>query len=135
MDDLEDVSRVNVAGVHSITRAFLPLMRKGVRKRTVLNISTSLGSIAKQPVYKNSPVPLYKVTKAALNMLTVAFSRSWIRRDPPCSASIQVKWCRMDLGSRNADLPVETGVGAVLDVLGKTGREGNGRFFNVLVPG
>jgi hypothetical protein len=39
------------------------------------------------------------------------------------------------LGSQSADLSVETGVGAVLDVLGKTGREGNGRFFNVLVPG
>jgi NAD(P)-dependent dehydrogenase (short-subunit alcohol dehydrogenase family) len=36
-DDLEDVFRVNVAGVHNVTRAFLPLMRKGVKK-TVLNM-------------------------------------------------------------------------------------------------
>lgn len=39
------------------------------------------------------------------------------------------------MGIQNADLPVETGVGAVLDVLAKTGREGNRRFFNVLVRG
>lgn len=46
-----------------------------------------------------------------------------------------IQWCRTDLGSQNADLPVETGVSAVLDVLGKTGREGNGHFFNIHVPG
>ncbi|KAL7658381.1 hypothetical protein ACMYSQ_004509 [Aspergillus niger] len=37
MDDLEDAFRVNVAGVHNVTRAFVPLLRKGAKK-TVLNM-------------------------------------------------------------------------------------------------
>ncbi|RAK72681.1 SDR family oxidoreductase [Aspergillus fijiensis CBS 313.89] len=133
MDDLEESFRVNVAGVHYVTRAFLPLMRDGEIKK-VLNISTSLGSITRQPIYKESFVPSYKVTKAALNMLTVAYSQE-LDKEGFTVFCISPGWLRTDLGSQNADLPVATGVGAVLDVLWKTGREGNGRFFNVHVPG
>ncbi|KAE8420032.1 short chain oxidoreductase [Aspergillus pseudocaelatus] len=133
MDDLEDAFRVNVAGVHHVTRAFLSIMRKSAEKK-ILNISTSLGSISRQHVYKNSPVPSYKVTKAALNMLTVAYSQE-LDKEGFTVFCISPGWCRTDLGSQNADLPVETGVSAVLDVLKKTGREGNGHFYNVHVPG
>ena len=39
------------------------------------------------------------------------------------------------MGSNDADLPVDTGVAAVLDIVLTTGKEKNGRFLNILVPG
>ncbi|KAL2846855.1 hypothetical protein BJY01DRAFT_234439 [Aspergillus pseudoustus] len=74
MNDLEDTFRVNVTGVHLVTRAFLPLLRNGDRKK-VVNISTSVGSIKLQPRYREMPAPSYKITKAALNMLTVLYAQ------------------------------------------------------------
>ncbi|OJJ94629.1 hypothetical protein ASPACDRAFT_65078 [Aspergillus aculeatus ATCC 16872] len=133
MDDLEETFRVNVAGVHNVIREFLPLLRKGDQKK-ILNISTSLGSITKQPVYKSSLVPSYKVTKAALNMLTVAYSQS-LEEEGFSVFCVSPGWCKTDLGSDMADLPVETGVAAVLRVLQRVGCEGNGKFFNIHIPG
>jgi hypothetical protein len=45
------------------------------------------------------------------------------------------QWLKTDLGGENADLPVETGVTAVLSIIDKTSHEANGRFFNIHVPG
>lgn len=36
--------------------------------------STTLGSIAMSSVYKQQPTPAYKISKAALNMLTVQYA-------------------------------------------------------------
>lgn len=46
-----------------------------------------------------------------------------------------MKWLKTDLGGENADLPVETGVKSVLEILSGVGREDNGHFFNIKVPG
>ncbi|GLA44394.1 hypothetical protein AnigIFM63309_003156 [Aspergillus niger] len=47
----------------------------------------------------------------------------------------ETQWLKTDLGSENADLPVDVGVTSVLDILHRTGQDGNGRFFNIHVPG
>ena len=39
------------------------------------------------------------------------------------------------MGSESADLDVDVGVKAVLDVILKNGRESNGKFLNIHVPG
>lgn len=39
--------------------------------------STTLGSFAKAEVYRLSPTPAYKITKAALNMLTVQYAQQY----------------------------------------------------------
>lgn len=39
------------------------------------------------------------------------------------------------MGSQNADLDVEVGVKAVKDVILSAGREDNGMFLNIRVPG
>ncbi|EAW16418.1 putative short chain dehydrogenase/reductase family oxidoreductase [Aspergillus fischeri NRRL 181] len=109
MDDLEEVFRTNVIGVHNFTRAVLPLMRKGKEKK-VLNISTTLGSISKQFINHAVTVPSYKITKSALNMLTVLYANktpmNWRIKHSQYSVLAQV-----------------------------IGWDGNGRFFNVHVPG
>ncbi|GKZ66375.1 hypothetical protein AnigIFM50267_011541 [Aspergillus niger] len=137
MDDLEDTLRVNVGGVHLVTREFLPLLRNGNKKR-IINIflfsSTSVGSIQLQPTYRAMPTPSYKISKAALNMLTVLYSQE-LEAEGFTVFCVSPGWLKTDMGSNDADLPVDTGVAAVLDAVLTTGKEKNGRFLNILVPG
>jgi hypothetical protein len=39
------------------------------------------------------------------------------------------------MGGDNADLPVEVGVKATLDILLRSTRDDNGKFYNIYVPG
>ena len=47
---------------------------------------------------------------------------------------IFLKWLKTDLGSQQADLDVDVGVKAVLDVMLKNGKESNGKLLNIQVP-
>jgi NAD(P)-dependent dehydrogenase (short-subunit alcohol dehydrogenase family) len=82
--------------VHQVTNAFLPLLRQG-QKKTVANMyappflhsytlnkesglinrSTSLGSISLSQQSHSMPGPAYKITKAALNMLTAQYAHTY----------------------------------------------------------
>lgn len=112
-----------------------------------------MGSIALQPVFRMTPVPSYKVTKAALNMLTVLYADELkdegftvfcvspgvcfmddIFKDIATNEQ-SIQWLKTELGGEHADLPVETGVKSVLEILSSVGREDNGQFFNIEVPG
>lgn len=43
------------------------------------------------------------------------------------------QWLKTDLGTQNADLEVDVGVRAVLDIVLNAGKESNGRFRNIKV--
>ncbi len=90
---------VNVTSVHRMTSALMPLLKQG-KKKTIINMyeanwflfilwrlistmismltaflrSTSLGSISYASNFGQAPVPGYKISKAALNMLTVQYA-------------------------------------------------------------
>lgn len=49
--------------------------------------------------------------------------------------SNSVQWLRSNEANAHADLPVETGVERVLDMVRNLGVEVNGRFLNIHVPG
>ncbi|KAE8337105.1 hypothetical protein BDV24DRAFT_154666 [Aspergillus arachidicola] len=133
MDDLEETFRTNVSGVHSMIRALLPLMRKGEQKK-ILNISSSLGSISMQSTNYMTVVPSYKISKAALNMLTVIYAYE-LKEEGFTVFCVSPGWLKTDMGSENADLPVSTGVASVLKILSETDKKDNGHFFNIEVPG
>ncbi|KAL3481357.1 hypothetical protein BJX99DRAFT_218885 [Aspergillus californicus] len=133
MDDLNEVFNTNVTLAHRITAAFMPLLRQGSRK-TVANISTTLGSIGKSANYSWSSTHAYKITKAAMNMLTVQYAQEYAEEGFSIFA-ISPGWLRTDLGGQNADLPVETGAKAVLKYVRQGGAELNGRFLNIHVEG
>jgi hypothetical protein len=46
-----------------------------------------------------------------------------------------LQWLKTDMGSQNADLPVEVGVEEVVRLMLKSGPESNGKFLNIHVPG
>ncbi|PYI06005.1 short chain oxidoreductase [Aspergillus sclerotiicarbonarius CBS 121057] len=127
---LEEIERQRPS---PITNSFLPLLRKGNAKK-IASISTSVGSFALQENFRNYPAPSYKISKAALNMLTQLYSQS-LDDEGFTVFCVSPGWLKTDMGGSGADLPVEMGSEATLDVVFKTGREGNGRFFNIHVPG
>lgn len=132
-DDLTETFHTNVTGTHNVTRAFLPLLREG-RRKLVVNISTTLGSMTLAPVYKGSPTPAYKITKAALNMLTVQYAQDYASEGFTFLA-VSPGWLQTDMGGSRADLPPATGAQGVLDIVQKTTPSQNGKALNIHVPG
>ncbi|RAK88389.1 NAD(P)-binding protein [Aspergillus costaricaensis CBS 115574] len=100
----------------------------------VEEISTTLGSISQQSINRHVTAPSYKVTKAALNMLTVLYANE-LEKEGFTIFCVSPGWLKTDLGSDNADLPVEVGVKSILEILHEIGRDRNGQFLNIHVPG
>ncbi|KAK4937645.1 hypothetical protein LTR10_021791 [Elasticomyces elasticus] len=79
------------------------------------------------------PTSTYKVSKAAVNMLTVQWALDLAKEDFTI-ISAHPGWLRTDLGTDQADLPVETGAEGVLQILDKASRADSGKFFDIYVP-
>lgn len=76
--DFTDVLATNVLGPVRITRAFLPLLRRGTSPRLVM-VSSGMGSLTLQStdeVYADIAHLPYPASKAALNMLTVQYAKA-----------------------------------------------------------
>ncbi|XHG05982.1 hypothetical protein AWENTII_009194 [Aspergillus wentii] len=84
--------------------------------------------------YKFMPVPAYKITKAALNMLTVQYAQSYADEGFTFFA-VSPGWLQTDQGGSRADLTPETGAEAVVKTIQNATPAENGRFFNIHVPG
>ncbi|KAJ5931139.1 hypothetical protein N7466_006632 [Penicillium verhagenii] len=133
MENLNEIFHMNVTSVHTVTQAFLPLLRKG-DKKTVVNISTTVGTFAKAEAFRVSPTPAYKVTKAALNMLTVQYAQQY-ESEGFTILAVSPGWLRTDMGSSRADLPVEVGAEQVLNIVQNAGPSQHGKLVNIHVPG
>lgn len=136
--------------VHEVTRVFLPLLKKGTLKK-VVNISTTLGSITHAHKVAFLPAPAYKITKAAMNALTVQYALEYEKEGfsfialspgvsilglPKCKADRSKKWMKTELGGGDyADLTTEQGAKASLDIIFEPGQKYNGKFPKVLVKG
>lgn len=46
-----------------------------------------------------------------------------------------LQWLKTDMGSENADLPVDVGVKEVIRLMQSSGPESTGKFLNIHVPG
>lgn len=112
-----------------------------------------MGSITLASHYTNQKAPAYKISKTALNMLTVQYALEFgkdglifVLVNPGVSIPITKQymgvtnpsplgqWLQTDLCSTAADLPAGTGAKAVLEILHNASANDNGRFFNINVP-
>ncbi|KAG4429425.1 hypothetical protein IFR05_015088 [Cadophora sp. M221] len=133
MTDLTDVLNTNVFGVHNVTRAFLPLLKKGQLKK-IGNISSTLGSMTLSAMGKFQPTPAYKVSKTALNMLTVQWSES-LEKDGFTVLAICPGWVKTDMGTEAGHLTTEESATGGLNVLSRGTPADNGKFYVVNIPG
>jgi len=105
----EHVFRTNVFGQALLVRALLPLLRRGKRK-TIANVSSSLGSLAITP---GGFSYAYCCSKSALNMLSVLMHHE-LAGDSFTVISLDPGWNRTDMGGEQAPLdPKDTVEGMV----------------------
>ncbi|EIT74387.1 hypothetical protein AFCA_011262 [Aspergillus flavus] len=133
MSDLDYQLSVNVVGTHNVTRAFLPLLKIGKSKK-VANISTVYASMAQAEMSSFANCPAYKISKAALNALTVQYAMSY-KDEGFIFLAVSPGWLKTDMGGDDAHLTAEEGAQAVLNVVDKAESDSNGCFKNIYAPG
>ncbi|KAH8701855.1 short chain dehydrogenase reductase [Talaromyces proteolyticus] len=133
MENLQESFTTNVLGVHWVTRAFIPLLQKGNQKK-IANISSTVGSITYARLVQPIPAPAYKITKTAVNALTVQYALDYENEGFTIFA-LSPGWLRTDLGGEQADLSVEDGAEATLVKILSSTKEQNGQFLNIKAEG
>jgi NAD(P)-dependent dehydrogenase (short-subunit alcohol dehydrogenase family) len=122
-DAMERVFRTNVIGPALLTKALVPLLRRG-RRKVVVNISSSLGSLAST---SGGFSYAYCASKAALNMLTVLMHKE-LSGDGFTVVSLDPGWNRTDMGGTAAPLAPSDTVRAMVAILERLGPDDSGRF-------
>lgn len=125
---------VNVIGAHSVTNRFYPLLKQSAlindkipvscARAAVVNISSELGSISNT---RNSFTTAYRVSKAALNMLTKCASTEFIKDNVLC-ISVHPGWVRTDLGGQRAPLSTRESVEDIVNILNQCAEQHNGQY-------
>ena len=106
LDALERNFTTNVLSAHWLIHALLPLLKQGKEPR-IINVSSGAGKL---DVVKAEPnMPAYRITKLALNGLTLAYAGDL--KGQVAVNSLDPGWLKTDLGGPNA--PGEPPDGAV----------------------
>eukprot|EP01091_Cochliopodium_minus_P013904 TRINITY_DN459_c0_g1_i3.p1 TRINITY_DN459_c0_g1~~TRINITY_DN459_c0_g1_i3.p1 ORF type:complete len:252 (-),score=72.89 TRINITY_DN459_c0_g1_i3:34-762(-) len=123
-----DVFNTNVIGVLNVTNTFFPLFNKE-SKTLIINISSRAGSLTSS---NNDSITVpYKVSKAALNMLTKNYSLEFGNK-----ATFVVMcpgWLDTDMGNSSGNKPpisVQEGVKKILHQVYNINEDKNGHFIN-----
>ena len=111
LNDFTESFLVNVGGPFLTTRYCLPLLKDG-REKKVVNITSTMGSIQ---LSTGDMVP-YRVSKAALNMLTKNMAIAY-RPSGITVVGLHPGWVRTDMGGPEAPLSVEESVSKLLGII------------------
>ncbi|KAI9199309.1 short-chain dehydrogenase/reductase superfamily [Polychytrium aggregatum] len=114
----------NTIGPFLTIQNFFPQLLKR-QKRTVVNITSAMGSIA----WSKPNSIAYRSSKAALNSVVSILAQEL----GPQGATLVLfhpGWVQTDMGGSNADLTVSTSVSSILKVVHGLKHEDNGKFFN-----
>lgn len=133
LSELAPVLATNVIAVSHVTDAFLSLLRKGKEKK-IVNVSSSMGSIALCTYNPQMPAFSYRISKTALNMMTVQYAQI-LEADGFTVFALSPGWNKTDMGGSGADLDPAVGTKAVIDIILNSTKADNGAFKNILVPG
>lgn len=130
--EFQNVFRTNVLSVISVTREFLPLLKKSSAGR-IVNVSSILGSLTLQAM-PNSPIePMkafaYNASKTALNQFTVHLAAELKDTNIKVN-SAHPGWVKTELGTQHAQLEVADGAKTSV-ALALAGEDGpNGKFIH-----
>ncbi|XP_037040633.1 C-factor-like isoform X2 [Bradysia coprophila] len=130
--DLMDNYHVNAVAPLMITKQMLPLLKLSAengRKTLVVNISSTLGSIAKyRKICVGDYQYTYRASKAALNMITRCL---WVelKESKISVVAICPGWVQTDMGAPDADLTPTESVAGLLSTINHLNEEDGGKFF------
>ncbi|KFY17159.1 hypothetical protein V492_00837 [Pseudogymnoascus sp. VKM F-4246] len=134
MTDLNEEFNVNVTGTHIVITKFLPLLRKGTAKK-ITSIASTMGSLTLAEPFGVYPLPAYKISKTALNALTVQWALA-LSGEGFVVTAINPGTVKSAMGGGDiADLTLEQGAKGILEALVKGGAEKNGTSFMIEVDG
>ncbi|KAF2219778.1 hypothetical protein BDZ85DRAFT_298684 [Elsinoe ampelina] len=123
----------NVTGPHRVIRSFLPLLKAGSEKK-VINISSTLGSVAWADGFALAPGQAYKISKSALHMLNKQYAIDHAE-EGFTFLCISPGWLKTDLTGGMGDFTVDVGAKGVIEHVLNADKSKNGKFVNVHVPG
>ncbi len=120
--------KTNSIGPLLVTRALLPLVEASQRK-TVVHVSSIMGSIAHVVESASTGNIAYHSSKAALNMAHALLANELKARGVTCIA-IHPGWVQTDMGGPNAKLTPDASAAAILDTVEKQSIATTGAFLN-----
>ena len=116
---------VNAFGPVRVSRALLPMVRRGKRK-CLVHITSGMGSIGDNT---SGGAYGYRMSKAALNMASKSMSID-LAREGIVSVVVNPGWVKTDMGGKGAPLPVEDSASHILALVDRLGVKDSGAFFN-----
>lgn len=136
VDIFRETFATNLFGVVGTTEAFLPLLLDAPAGR-IVNVSSTMGSLADQSdpgsPYYGLVVPAYQASKAALNSITIALSKSLAHTNIKVNA-VCPGWVKTDLGgaqNKAAALTTPDEAAGIVSHMALIGDEGpTGGFFD-----
>ncbi|XP_078125566.1 C-signal-like [Sander vitreus] len=139
-EDMQHSFNTNVMGPMNIIKEFLPHLRDAVKasgmpgmsisKAAVVSISSLLGSMeALKQSYAFLPAAPYRISKAALNMLTVCAAEE-LKKDEILFSLLHPGWVRTDMGGEEADIDAPESVQGMLSVMASLTEKQNGAFLD-----
>lgn len=125
MAELERFFSVNSLGPLRVTRALLPHLRRGQRRR-IIHMTSKMGSLTENT---EGGYYGYRTSKTALNMLHRCLSAELAGQGFVCVA-LHPGWVRTGMGGNHAPLSPRESVRGLLGVIARLQREDNGRFLD-----
>ncbi|CAL8303546.1 unnamed protein product [Merluccius merluccius] len=130
----------NVMGPMNVTKEFLAHLRAAAAasgtagmscsKAAVINISSVLGSVdITAQSYSAYPALAYRISKAALNMMTACAAQEFKQSDI-LFAVLHPGWVKTDMGGEGAEIEASESVGGMLRVMDSLTEKQNGAFLN-----
>jgi NAD(P)-dependent dehydrogenase (short-subunit alcohol dehydrogenase family) len=123
--EVSRVLEINAVGPYRVTRAFLPLLRRGTQPRVVF-VTSRMGSIGDRP---SGGSYAYRLSKSALNMLGANLAHD-LRADGIVCLLFHPGWVQTRMGGKQAPIQAPDAVAGMRRVAAGATPAQSGAFFD-----
>ncbi|KAL1940819.1 hypothetical protein VTO73DRAFT_7860 [Trametes versicolor] len=116
--------RTNTVAPALLSQVCMPALDKGKEKK-ILNISSTLGSIASADEFGAGTTASYSMSKAALNMFTY---KQKLERPDIIAITLCPGWVKTDLGGENAPVEQKDSIAGIIKVITSATARDSGKY-------